>query len=100
LAAEEIERIRSQVPEWQLCNASTSISRSWRAQDFNEACDFLKRVAILSQNEAHQPRSVRLELVRGKEEVTVVCSTPRLKGLSYADFMLALKIDLMASTWT
>ena len=86
LSGEEAERLRSmQVPEWKLSEDKLSITRTWRSQDFNEAAQFLLKISILCQNEGHQPRSVGLELVRGKEEMTVTLSTPRLKGLSFAD---------------
>lgn len=82
----EAEKLRSeQVPEWIMAEDFRSISRTWRSEDFLEAAEFVKRISILSQNEGHQPRTVRMDLVRGKEELVVILSTPRLKGLSYAD---------------
>lgn len=86
LGPEESERLRSgQVPEWIMADDHRSISRTWRSESFQEAADFVQRISVLSMNEGHQPRSVKMELVRGKEELVVILSTPRLKGLSYAD---------------
>jgi pterin-4a-carbinolamine dehydratase len=86
LDQDEAEKLRSeQVPEWVMAEDFRSISRTWRSEDFLEAAEFVKRISILSQNEGHQPRTVRMDLVRGKEELVVILSTPRLKGLSYAD---------------
>ena len=58
-------------------------------QDFKSGSAFLQRVAVLAENEGHHPD---LHLV-SYNNVTVRLSTYALGGLSYNDFIMALKID-------
>jgi 4a-hydroxytetrahydrobiopterin dehydratase len=60
-----------------------------RLKDFKSGSAFLQRVAVLAENEGHHPD---LHLV-SYNNVTVRLSTYALGGLSYNDFIMALKID-------
>ena len=104
-----------QTPDWALAEDGCSISRVWQAkvipfpdaspsrvpihgfaltfslilQDFKSGAAFLQRVAVLAENEGHHPD---LHLV-SFNTVTVRLTTFALGGLSYNDFIMALKID-------
>ncbi len=99
-----------QTPSWTLSDDGVSISRTWQAkvrayprclcaqvgvshhthfQDFKSASAFLQRVAVVAENEGHHPD---LHLV-SYNNVTVRLTTYALGGLSYNDFIMALKID-------
>ena len=58
-------------------------------QDFKSAAAFLQQVAVLAENEGHHPD---LHLV-SYNNVTLRLTTYALGGLSYNDFIMALKID-------
>ena len=65
------------------------VRRSPAPQDFKSAATFLQHVAVLAENEGHHPD---LHLT-SYNSVTVQLTTYALGGLSYNDFVVALKID-------
>lgn len=96
LSNEEVDKIRTQVPEWTLSEDYKSISKEWLHKDFESAVAFINKINILCINEGHSPWSANIQQARGaKRSLRIVLHTARLGGLSYADFMLALKLDFV-----
>ncbi|MBI4095021.1 MAG: 4a-hydroxytetrahydrobiopterin dehydratase [Candidatus Liptonbacteria bacterium] len=88
----EIERFLPQVPSWQVLNGK-KIVRNFKFNGFEEAVQFVNRVAKLAETENHHPdihifyNKVKLEL-----------ATHAIHGLSENDFILGAKIDELHDT--
>ncbi|MFB3896738.1 MAG: 4a-hydroxytetrahydrobiopterin dehydratase [bacterium] len=86
ISIEEAKALNSEIPGWVL--AEKSISREFKLPDFNQAMQFVNKVAVLANQENHHPdihisyNQIRLEL-----------ATHKIGGLSLNDFILAAKID-------
>jgi len=82
-------------PEWQLLDDGRRIERVFETKNYMSALEFVQIVGNVAVNSAHFP-DIHLE-GSGRQDhlknVRVVSWTPKLKGLSYEDFMLALKLD-------
>jgi 4a-hydroxytetrahydrobiopterin dehydratase len=78
---------------WQLNEAGNSIFKDWNKKDFVKALDFCNRIGILAEAEGHHPD---LHLT-GYRHLRVVIMTHAIGGLSVNDFILAAKIDALAS---
>lgn len=66
------------------------IARSWQLAGILEATTYMAKIADLALMDAHFPD---LHIWDGSI-LQVELTTPELKGLSYSDFVLALKIDV------
>mmetsp|Transcript_22773 Transcript_22773/g.57993 ORF Transcript_22773/g.57993 Transcript_22773/m.57993 type:complete len:181 (-) Transcript_22773:513-1055(-) len=91
LARDETERLQGEVPEWRIAEDNGSISRKWVCSSFKEAFEFAERIAVLAENEGHHP-DIHITAYRN---VKIVLWTHFLRGLSYNDFLLAMKIDFL-----
>ncbi|MGE3804305.1 MAG: 4a-hydroxytetrahydrobiopterin dehydratase [Gemmataceae bacterium] len=89
LKPDEVERLLTGLPDWQLGERGKSIRRSWRVRDFDAALDFFNRVARVANAENHHPD---LHLT-GYRNVVIEIWTHAIDGLSSNDFILAAKID-------
>ena len=87
LGGEELERLQTQVPAWQVVNRR-HLSRTFKFPDFRTALDFVNRVGALAEAEGHHPD---LHLSWGKVETLIW--THKIDGLTESDFVLAAKID-------
>mmetsp|Transcript_32194 Transcript_32194/g.85888 ORF Transcript_32194/g.85888 Transcript_32194/m.85888 type:complete len:165 (+) Transcript_32194:821-1315(+) len=96
LPPEEAKKLIKQIPEWSLVEESRILERTWTSQDLSASSEFIQRIAILSQNVGHNPLFIGVQSAKlGKQSVTVRLSTMPLGGLSYHDFLLALKVDFL-----
>uniref|UniRef100_A0A7S0M295 4a-hydroxytetrahydrobiopterin dehydratase n=1 Tax=Cryptomonas curvata TaxID=233186 RepID=A0A7S0M295_9CRYP len=101
LTLEQATPMLAQVPQWSLADDARVLERRWPSADLLSSSDFVHRIAVLSQNVGHSPLFLGLQSARGgRQAVTVRLSTPALGGLSYSDFLLALKIDFLAPPHT
>ncbi|QDT64020.1 4a-hydroxytetrahydrobiopterin dehydratase [Calycomorphotria hydatis] len=89
LEREEAVAQLAEVPEWELNDDASMISRKWTFKNFVEGMDFLNKVAEIAEEDQHHPdlhlygyRNVRIELM-----------THAIGGLSENDFIVAAKID-------
>ena len=87
LQGEELERLKLQVPGWQVMMGH-HLTRSYSFPDFRGALEFTNRVGELAEREGHHPD---LYLCWGKVEVKIW--THIIDGLTESDFILAAKID-------
>lgn len=90
LKADEIERLKSQLhSDWTVLDDS-QIERRFKFKDFVSALEFVNKVGALAEEETHHP-----DLELGWGRVVVRLMTHKIKGLSYNDFIMAAKIDLL-----
>jgi len=92
LTSEEAERLRTHVPEWSLSDNATRVQRTFRFGNFRESLAFVSRVGELAESEGHHP-----DITFGWGYATVLLYTHKIKGLHENDFIMAAKIDRLAS---
>ena len=88
LSTDELPKLLAELNHWQLSADSSSMFRSFKFADFNEAFGFMTRVAIKAQEMDHHPEWSN---VYNKVEITL--STHTAKGLTERDVTLARFID-------
>ncbi len=91
LAQDQVKRLLTDVPAWQLTADGKRIRREWRVKDFVEAIAFFQRIADIAEAEDHHPD---LHVV-GYRNVSVEIWTHAVGGLTENDFILAAKIDVV-----
>lgn len=92
LDAPEAERLLAEVPGWRLDCNHTKIRRRFEFPDFTTAFAFAKEIHDLAEAEWHHPD---LEVAWGRVEVTFY--THKIKGLHENDFIIAAKVNEIAS---
>ena len=73
-------------------DGATRIERRFRFKDFREAFAFVARAAELAEAEGHHP-----DIAFGWGYATVSQRTKKIKGLHENDFIMAAKLDRLAS---
>ena len=91
LRGEEIRPLLEQVPGWRVVDEH-HLEREYAFSDFLTALDFVNRVGSIAEGQGHHPD---LELSWGKADVKIW--THKINGLTESDFILAAKIDDVAS---
>jgi 4a-hydroxytetrahydrobiopterin dehydratase len=89
LRPEAVENLLGEVPNWKL--RENSIERTFKFSGFQEAIDFVNRVAQEAENMNHHP-----DIDIRWNKVKLVLSTHSAGGLTNNDFMLATKVDKLA----
>lgn len=89
----EAENLLAQTPDWTLLDDAHRIERTFRFGNFVEALAFVQQVGELSETESHHP-----DISFGWGYATVSLRTKKIKGLHENDFIMAAKIDRIAST--
>lgn len=87
LAAQELETLRAQLPDWKVTD-EPRLTRTFRFPDFRTALDFVNRVGEVAEAESHHPD---LCLAWGRVDVTTWSHDAG--GLTESDFVLAAKVD-------
>ena len=88
LPLQEAERLRGEVPQWELRDGGRNIERTFKFRNFAEALNFVQQVGELAETEGHHP-----DISFGWGHATVRLQTKKIKGLHENDFILAAKID-------
>jgi 4a-hydroxytetrahydrobiopterin dehydratase len=86
LSREEAAELSKGVPQWTV--NERSIQREFKFKDFEEAIDFVNRVAEVAQQDDHHP-----DISISYNKVRLEFSTHKIGGLSRNDFILAAKVD-------
>jgi 4a-hydroxytetrahydrobiopterin dehydratase len=73
-------------------DGATRIERRFRFKDFGAAFAFVARAAELAEAEGHHP-----DIAFGWGYATVSLRTKKIKGLHENDFIMAAKLDRLAS---
>jgi 4a-hydroxytetrahydrobiopterin dehydratase len=92
LTPEEAEGYRAQASDWSLLDGATRIERIFRFRDFRAAFAFVARAAELAEAEGHHP-----DIAFGWGYATVSLRTKKIKGLHENDFIMAAKLNRIAS---
>lgn len=91
LTGEEIAPLLAQLDGWQV-DDNGHLRKSYKFKNFLEAVDFVNAVTPVAEAEGHHPD---LHVSWGK--VVVELWTHAINGLSESDFVMAAKIDRVAS---
>lgn len=90
LEEKETELLKRQLnTDWHILD-NKQLERTFKFRDFSSALIFVNKIGALAEEEGHHPD---LELSWGR--VAVKLMTHKIKGLSYNDFIMAAKIDLI-----
>jgi len=87
LQGEELERLKQQIPEWQVVDGHHLI-RSFTFPDFKTALEFVNKAGAIAEAEGHHP-----DLLLSWGKVEVKTWTHKIDGLTESDFILASKIQ-------
>jgi 4a-hydroxytetrahydrobiopterin dehydratase len=91
LAGVQLNALAKEVPEWKVVNGH-HIMRAFEFPDFKSALAFVNKVGETAEDQGHHPD---IALAWGKAEITTW--THKIDGLTESDFILAAKIDKLAS---
>lgn len=92
LSLDEAEALHRQTPDWELLDRAGRIERTYRFKDFREAFAFVGRAAALAEAEFHHP-----DISFGWGFATISLRTKKIKGLHENDFIMAAKLDRIAT---
>jgi 4a-hydroxytetrahydrobiopterin dehydratase len=87
LKGEELDRLKQQLPEWQVVDGHHLI-RTFSFPDFKTALDFVNKAGAIAETEGHHP-----DLLLSWGKVEVKTWTHKIDGLTESDFILASKIQ-------
>ena len=90
----EMQDLKPQIPSWTLVERDgiRRLERVFPFRDFADALSFTNRVGALAEVEGHHP-AILTEWGR----VTVTLWTHKIRGLHRNDFVMAAKVDSLAS---
>ena len=91
LTPDEIAPFGAQLPAWEVAEHH-HLQRTFTFTNFREALDFTTGVGELAEQQGHHP-DIHLAWGRVKIEIW----THKIDGLTESDFVLAAKIDRLAS---
>lgn len=92
LNQEKIEYYMKATPTWSVIEDNKKIEKDFKFKDFKGAINFINKVADLAENEGHHPDIY----LHGWNKVKFILWTHAIKGLFENDFIMAVKIDLLA----
>ncbi len=88
LDPDEAGKLLAEVPEWQLNDNATLLSREFRFDNFRQAMTFAGQVGELAEEQGHHP-----VITFGWGFCRIETQTRKIHGLHENDFILAAKID-------
>src|SRR5262249_17830150 len=91
----EAERLLAETPGWSLDDTATRIERTFRFKDFADALAFVNRIGKLAEAEDHHP-----DITFGWGYFGVGFQTHKIKGLHENDFIMAAKVNRLATEAT
>jgi len=91
MARDEVNRLLGQLSGWGI-EKEYHLTRSFTFPDFVTALAFVNRVGALAEEQAHHPD---VYLAWGKVKIEIW--THKISGLTESDFILAAKIDRLAT---
>ncbi len=89
LKGEELERLRRQVPEWEVVEKH-HLRRRFRFKNFRESLSFVNRVGELAEEQGHHP-----DIGFGWGYADISVWTHKIDGLTESDFIFAAKVDAL-----
>jgi 4a-hydroxytetrahydrobiopterin dehydratase len=92
LSPDEAAAHGRQTPAWELRDEARRIERSFKFKNFAQAFAFVEKAAELAEAQGHHP-----DISFGWGYATVSLQTHKIKGLHENDFIMAAKLDEIAS---
>lgn len=92
LTPSEAEAMMASVPEWELLNHGRIIIREYRFSNFKKSFAFVEKVSALAEQQGHHP-----DIAFGWGYCAISLQTHSIEGLHQNDFIMAAKIDALAS---
>ena len=92
LTIDEAQVYLAQAPVWELLDEGQKIQRTYRFKNFREALGFVAQAGALAEAEGHHP-----DVAFGWGYATVSLQTKKIKGLHENDFIMAAKLDRIAT---
>jgi 4a-hydroxytetrahydrobiopterin dehydratase len=89
LKGEDLERLRRQVPEWEVVEKH-HLRRRFRFKNFRESLRFVTRVGELAEEQGHHP-----DIGFGWGYADISVWTHKIDGLTESDFIFAAKVDAL-----
>ena len=93
LTPEEAASYHREAPDWEMLDGARRIERTYRFKNFRDAFAFVERAAALAEGEGHHP-----EIRFGWGYAAISLHTKKIKGLHENDFIMAAKLDRIATT--
>ena len=90
LSPDEAKPLFGQITGWSM--NKNELRREFKLKDFRKAVDFVNEVAGIANAQDHHP-----DITISYNRVTLVLTTHKIKGLSINDFIVAARIDGMAT---
>ena len=84
------------VNDWSVVDNDLQIEKEFVFKNFKQALAFINKVGEIAESEGHHPDIY----LHNFKKVKISLMTHAIKGLSTNDFILAAKIDALASSWT
>ncbi len=91
ISVEEAAGLGAQVPGWQR-DANRTLRREFTFPNFRDAFGFVARAALVAEAEGHHP-----DIELGWGRAAFALTTHAASGLTRSDFVMAAKIDRLAS---
>lgn len=88
----EAEHLLSEVPQWRLSADGRKIERTYKVKNFLAALALAQRIAEVAEQQNHHP-----DICLGWGYCTVIWWTHKIQGLHRNDFVMAAKVDALAS---
>ena len=90
LKATDIEKLKTQVPDWEVVTEKEMprLRRSFKFKNFAHALTFTQKVGEAAEEQGHHP-----VITTEWGKVTVTWWTHKIKGLHNNDFIMAAKTD-------
>jgi len=86
------EKLLAETPGWTLADDATRIERTFTFPDFAAPMAFVQKVGDLAEAEGHHP-----DIAFGWGYCRIVFYTHKIKGLHENDFIMAAKVNAVAS---
>jgi 4a-hydroxytetrahydrobiopterin dehydratase len=93
LKTRQVKDYHRHTPEWAIRDENRRIERTFKFKNFAEALAFAKSSGDLAEAEGHHP-----QISFGWGYATVSLQTKKIKGLHENDFIMAAKLDQLASS--
>lgn len=93
LSPERIEELRIEIPDWETDERMGMLTRRYRFSDFVGTMDFVNQMAALAEEQGHHP-----DFCVHYDVLDVKLTTHAIGGLSENDFIMAAKLEDLASS--
>ena len=93
LDAHRVGELLRDVPGWKVTEDRSTLTKGFRFSDFAGTMGFVIQMAAIAEEEGHHP-----DFCVRYDRLDVQLSTHSIRGLSENDFIIAAKLDKLASS--